>query len=127
MKILVADDEEAIRTMFSEWLEMEGHQVITAKDGLEGIMVFNDQKPDLVITDFHMPNVNGATLTHHVKSQYPGIPVIMFTGRAERFSRAEAERIGASAYIPKPVTLERLKQAIDDCAAICRMDTTPTL
>ena len=113
MRILLAEDDETIRKMYGQWLEIEGHTVLLAKDGMEGLQVFNEQKPELVITDFRMPNVNGATLTHHVKSQDKDIPVIILTGYSERFTRAEAEQIGANEYLQKPVEFARLKQIID--------------
>jgi len=113
MRILVAEDDGAIRSLLSTWLGTMGHEAILAADGLEGILIFNEQKPDLVITDCWMPNVNGGTLTHHVKGQDQNIPVIMLTGFSERFTRAEAERLGANEYLQKPVDLAHLKQVID--------------
>jgi DNA-binding response OmpR family regulator len=113
MRILLAEDDEATRTLLGEWLEMQGHQALLAKDGLEGILMFNGHKPDIVITDCLMPQVSGKTLTQHVKCQSQDTPVIMLTGFSERFTRAEAERIGANEYLQKPVVLERLKQILD--------------
>jgi|Napbiome12C3dose_1001474.scaffolds.fasta_scaffold07238_2 DNA-binding response OmpR family regulator len=113
MRILVVEDDEAVLTMLGTWLRTLGHEALLAVDGLQGIMVFNEQKPDLVITDCWMPQVNGATLTHHVKSQDQNTPVIMLTGFSERFSRAEAERLGANEYMQKPINLERLQQVIE--------------
>jgi len=127
MRILLAEDDAATRSMLGEWLEMLGHQPLPAKDGLEGIVMFNEHKPDLVITDCVMPQVNGRTLTQHVKFQSPDIPVIMLTGFSERFSRAEAEGIGANEYLQKPVVLERLKQIIDTYDRYYANDPTPTL
>jgi len=127
MRILLAEDDEATRTMLGEWLEEQGHQALLAKDGLEGIMVFNGHKPDLVITDCLMPQVSGRTLTQHVKCQNQDIPVIMLTGFSERFTRAEAERIGANEYLQKPVMLARLKQVIDMYDRYYAVDPTPTL
>ncbi len=127
MRILLAEDDESTRTMLGEWLEMEGHQALLAKDGLEGIMAFNDHKPDIVITDCLMPQVSGRTLTQHVKCQSPDIPVIMLTGFSERFSRAEAEAVGANEYLQKPVVLARLKQIIDMYDRYYADDPTPTL
>ena len=127
MRILVAEDDEATRTMLGEWLEMQGHQPLLAKDGLEGILLFNGHRPELVITDCQMPQVSGRTLTQHVKCQNQSIPVIMLTGFSERFSRAEAERIGANEYLQKPVLLERLKQIIDTYDRYYAADSTPAL
>lgn len=127
MLILVVDDDEAIRNMMGSWVKMMGHDVLLAEDGLEGIIMFNSHRPDLVITDCRMPNVSGATLTHHVKFQNENIPVIMFTGFSERFSRAEAERIGANEYLQKPVELARLKQIIETFDRYYSTDATPRI
>jgi DNA-binding NtrC family response regulator len=125
MKILVAEDDEAIRTMLGNWLTTLGHEPLLAKDGLEGIVAFNEQKPDMVITDFWMPKVNGGTLTFHIKFQDQDTPVVVYTGFSERFTRAEAERIGANAYLQKPVDLQELQQIIELYReALC---PTPTL
>lgn len=113
MRILVVEDDGAILNMLGTWLGSLGHEALLAEDGLQGIIVFNEQKPDLVITDCWMPKVNGATLTHHVKSQDQNTPVIMLTGFSERFSRVEAERLGANEYMQKPINLERLQQIIE--------------
>lgn len=113
MRILVVEDDESIRNMLGAWLGTLGYEALLAADGLEGIIVFNDQKPDMVITDCWMPKVNGATLTHHVKSQDQNTPVIMLTGFSERFSRAEAERLGANEYMQKPINLARLQQVVE--------------
>ena len=113
MRILLAEDDDTTRRMISEWLTKLGHQVILAKDGLEGIVAFNDHTPELVITDCLMPQVCGRTLTQHVKNRNGNIPVIMLTAFSERFSRAEAERIWANEYLQKPVTMSQLQQAIE--------------
>lgn len=127
MRILLAEDDEATRTTLGEWLEIQGHQVLLAKNGLEGIMLFNGNKPDLVVTDCLMPEVSGRTLTQHVKCQSQETPVIMLTGFSERFTRAEAERIGANEYLQKPVVLEQLKQILEIHDRYYTADPTPAL
>lgn len=127
MRILLAEDDAATRTMLGEWLEIQGHQPLLAKDGLEAIVLFNEHKPELVITDCQMPQVSGRTVTQHVKCQNQSIPVIMLTGFSERFTRAEAERIGANEYLQKPVMLERLKQIIETFDRYYAADSTPAL
>lgn len=127
MRILVAEDDETIRIMLGNWLKTLGHEALLAADGLEGILIFNEQKPDLVITDCWMPKVTGATLTHHVKNQDQDIPVIVLTGFSERFSRSEAERLGANEYLQKPINLAQLAQVIAIYDRYYTAHPTPTL
>ena len=72
-KILVVDDELSIRVMLTHMLEQDGHQVIVAEDGEQGIILYHENLPDLVISDLVMPNKNGIDMILELKKEYPGL------------------------------------------------------
>ena len=80
LRILVVDDELAIRDVITSYLAAEGHEVTTANDGLHAFDIFTRSSWDLVITDRSMPRMRGDELAARVKSLHPEVPVIMLTG-----------------------------------------------
>jgi CheY-like chemotaxis protein len=79
-RILVADDNEAIRDLVSELLEFLGFEVALAINGIEALAVFIKSTFDLVLTDFEMPAMDGLCLAGHIKERSPSTPVILLTG-----------------------------------------------
>ena len=79
-RILVVDDEQAIREILSKMLTWTGFEVEVACTGYEGLDLFRKLPFDLVITDLEMPEMNGWILTSHIKKQSPDTPVLLVTG-----------------------------------------------
>nr|HID59596.1 response regulator [Desulfobacterales bacterium] len=109
-KILVVDDNEVILRIVRNILESEGYLVITAKNGLEAMKLVFEERPDLIITDYIMPKMDGINLIKKLKSQLTTryIPVVMLTAKDEVDSEAEVIDAGADDYITKPVNAKRL-------------------
>ena len=109
-KILIVDDNVVILKLLCHLLESEGYLVVTAKDGLEALKMASMEKPDLIITDFLMPNMDGVTLIRKLKSQMATrfIPIIMLTAKNEVESEIEVIDAGADDYLTKPVVPKRL-------------------
>jgi len=103
--ILVVDDEEMTRDVLAQALKIMGYNPITAEDGLEALHMIKDSKPDLVITDIHMPKMNGLELLQAAKTFDPEIPVILITGFDAEEARTSAHDFEASALITKPFRL----------------------
>ena len=78
--ILIVDDEETIRALFTETLEEQGHTATTAKDGFEGLQLVKQQDFALVFLNLTMPRMNGAQLFQRIKAIKPDLPVIIITG-----------------------------------------------
>lgn len=78
--ILIVDDEETIRALFTETLEEQGHTATTAKDGFEGLQLVKQQDFALVFLNLTMPRMNGAQLFQRIKTLKPDLPVIIITG-----------------------------------------------
>jgi len=109
-KILVADDNKIVRKTLRKVLENENHRVITAEDGLEAMKQVMQEKPDLIITDFLMPKMDGMTLIKKLRSQSVGrnIPIIMLTAKDEVDFEIKGIDAGADDYLIKPVNPKRL-------------------
>jgi two-component system response regulator VicR len=108
-KILVVEDEEAIRDGLRECLEMENYQVFTANDGEEALLKAEDHKFDLVLLDIMMPKRNGFDVCRILRKKNPNLVIIMLTAKDEETSKVMSLDIGADDYITKPFsTLELL-------------------
>lgn len=81
-RILLVEDDVMVSEMLQEHLELGGYEVATAADGIEGLEVFQVFKPDLVVTDYAMPRMNGVTMILRLHEMAPDLPVIMVTGYA---------------------------------------------
>jgi DNA-binding NtrC family response regulator len=112
--ILVVDDELGIRALLSEILTDEGHTVELAENAAQARAVRERMKPDLVLLDIWMPDVDGITL---LKEWGSGgqltMPVIMMSGHGTIDTAVEATRCGALAFLEKPITLQKLLRAVE--------------
>ena len=107
-KILVIDDQRSIRNTLKDILEYEKHEVITAENGEEGIEIFEQEKPDVVLCDIKMPNMDGMEVLEKIMSMPYEVPVIMISGHGNIDTAVEAIKKGAYDFIEKPLDLNRL-------------------
>jgi len=112
-KILVVDDEEALRTVLSTELEGEGYQVSTAGDGEEAIRILGSQQFHLILLDIKMPNVDGFEVLKFVKQKQPSTKVIMLTGFADLKNAIESKKLGAEDFVSKPYDLVDLLTTVE--------------
>ncbi|HEY8791630.1 MAG TPA: response regulator transcription factor [Gaiellaceae bacterium] len=111
MKILVVDDERAVRESLRRALELEGYQIELAADGqeaLERLEANGDGQPDAVILDVLMPNVDGLEVCRRLRRSGNRVPVLMLTARDEIDNRVAGLDAGADDYVTKPFALEEL-------------------
>ena len=112
--ILVVDDELGIRALLSEILTDEGHTVELAENAAQARQVRESLRPDLVLLDIWMPDVDGVTLLKEWNSGGQlTMPVIMMSGHGTIDTAVEATKVGASAFLEKPITLQKLLKAVD--------------
>jgi two-component system alkaline phosphatase synthesis response regulator PhoP len=99
--ILVVDDEPEIVKLVRAYLEAAGYRVVTAKDGRDALVVTRHEKPDLIILDLTMPEMDGLEFTRRLR-QEKDTPIIMLTARVEETDRIIGLELGADDYVTKP-------------------------
>ncbi|MBI1804567.1 MAG: response regulator [Ignavibacteriae bacterium] len=112
-RILVVDDENALRTVLSSELSSAGYDVATASDGDEAISEVQNKKFDLVLLDIKMPRVDGFEVLKFIKKSYPTVRVIMLTGFADLKNAIESKKHGAEDFVSKPYDLVDLLTTIE--------------
>ena len=113
-KVLFVDDDRILRHMIQEKLDKykTTFTVLTAEDGLDAVKELKKNSISLVVTDLHMPQMDGFALLAHLSEKYPDIPVIIQTGYGTSKSRKHALERGAVGYIEKPLKIEQLAEKI---------------
>ena len=109
MKVLVVDDERAVRESLRRALELEGYEVELAGDGAEALYRLQaNGQPDAVVLDVLMPGVDGLEVSRRLRRKGNSVPILMLTARAEVENRVEGLDAGADDYLAKPFALEEL-------------------
>lgn len=102
LKILIADDEERIVSLVSDFLRAAGYETVTAADGAEALKKFHDEGDfSLVLLDIMMPEIDGWEVCREIRKE-SGVPIIMLTARAEEFDQLMGFESGADEYVTKP-------------------------
>jgi len=103
IKILTIDDEYLIREIITDYLEENGYEVIQAENGKKGVEVFRSEKPDLVLVDLRMPEMDGLDVLSIISKEAPQTPIIMVSGTGILQDAIDAIRKGAWDYVSKPI------------------------
>ncbi len=112
-KILIIEDEDALRETIAELLLMAGYEIAVAKDGLEGLEKVQEEVPDLILCDVMMPKLDGyGFLEQHQLSIYSHIPVLLLSAKIEETDQLIGIALGAEEYINKPFDFQELNQVI---------------
>lgn len=111
-KILVVDDEQNMRVALYEALSRGGHEVTVAENGRMALTLLAKSKPDLVITDIRMPEMDGIEMLRQIKTLHPALPVVIITGYATVETAVEAMKQGAEDYILKPFPVEVIEETV---------------
>ncbi len=114
MRVLLIDDDPAVRGSIRRVLDLAGYEVVAAADGPEGIQQFTSEKIDLVLLDLNLPSDRGWDVFERLTAESPLVPVVIITGMSNQYGTARAA--GASALIEKPIEapelLETLRQLL---------------
>lgn len=120
MKLLIIDDEWPNLEVLKLSLGCEGYDVMIARSGEEGLKIFMEERPRLVLTDIKMPGIDGIEVLKRIKAIDPGAEVIIITGHGEMDTAVAALHYGASDFVTKPIQdkvlmsgLERAKKKIE--------------
>lgn len=112
MRVLIADDERSVGTSLAELVRRCQHEVVeVVTSGLEAIHAYGRHNPDVVLMDYQMPKLNGATACRNIVAKYPGARVILVSGILR-----DTNGTGAFAILTKPVNLDQLYAALYDAA-----------
>jgi two-component system chemotaxis response regulator CheY len=112
--VVIVDDSAVIRQLVSMTLEKEGYEVVTAVDGKDALDKIEGIKIDMVISDLHMPQMDGIEFIKQLraKNECKFTPIIMLTTESQEHKKQEGKKAGASGWIVKPFNARQLKDAI---------------
>jgi len=117
LRCIIVDDDKNIRELLSEILQLQGYSVNgTAKDGIEGVRLFDKQRPDIVFLDVRMPNMNGIDALKEIRKVSVHAKVIMITADSSNIKKTLLDS-GADYVIFKPFKLETIQNALDQITA----------
>lgn len=111
-QILVADDEDSVRDLLTKSLQMMGHKVVGAANGVEALRVSQDKRFDLAFVDWSMPHMNGLELIQKLQETCPEMPVVMVTGWSDKENLESLSASGIDHVITKPFDMERIRETI---------------
>ncbi|MDA0769997.1 MAG: hypothetical protein BZY79_03710 [SAR202 cluster bacterium Casp-Chloro-G4] len=110
--ILVVEDEEGVRDLLVQLLQMGGYSAIAVDNGLDAIASFKEEHYDLVFTDYRMPGISGAEVTRAIKAFDSRIPVVVVTGWDPETFKDELECAGADHILQKPFDMDDLLELV---------------
>jgi len=111
-KILVIDDEKATLKMFRLFLDLYGFEIHTAESGEEGLLLFDREKPGIVLTDIKMPGMDGIEVLKEIKRRAPQTEVIVITGHGDMDLAIQALNLDAADFINKPIQRQSLENGL---------------
>lgn len=107
-RVLVVDDDRAIRESLARALELDGYEVEMASDGAAALGAIRERRPDVAVLDVMMPNIDGLTVCRVLRAERDRLPILMLTARTETPDRVAGLDAGADDYLPKPFDLDEL-------------------
>ena len=114
-QILIIEDDQTMRDVMARALRMHGYDVDVAKDGAEGLAMWDAKRPDAVVTDVLMPNVDGIETILALRSRDPDVRIVAVSGgdsRASFLALDSASDLGATVVLPKPFSPDELASAV---------------
>jgi DNA-binding NtrC family response regulator len=108
MKVLLVDDEVEFVETLSKRLKMRDLKADTVHDGEHAVSFVEKEEPDVMVLDLRMPGMDGMDVLRNIKKAYPGTQVIILTAHGTDKDKEEAEKLGVSAFLKKPVEIETL-------------------
>ena len=118
-RVLIADDEESMRTLVARAIAMDGHEIVTAQDGAEALDILTRENGafDLLLTDIQMPIMDGIALALSATRDYPDLVILLMTGFAHQRERASNLQAIAHDVITKPFSVADIRTAVADALA----------
>jgi DNA-binding NtrC family response regulator len=111
-KILVIDDEEGIRSLLDTLLSRKGYEVVLASSGQKGLELFRRERPDVVVLDLRMPEMDGLTVLKELRRLDSQRPVVVLTGVGTPVLEQQVHALGVTEFVEKEFSLHRLGDAL---------------
>ncbi len=118
MTLLYAEDEIGIRKNIADSLRYYTKEIFEASDGEEAFKIYKEKQPDIILTDIHMPNLDGISLVQKIRKEDTKIPIIMLTAHTDKDYLLEAVELKMEKYIVKPIDLDELFEALEKCIKV---------
>lgn len=112
-RVLIVDDDAALRQLLRLTLPAEEYRLLEAADGQEALEIVERQKPDLVLLDWRMPSRSGEEVLAELKAFFPEVPVVVLTAEIEARHRMVAETLGADVFLTKPFSPLQLLDTVE--------------
>lgn len=118
-RVLIADDEDSMRTLVARAIAMDGHEIVTAQDGAEALEILTQEDGafDLLLTDIQMPVMDGIALALSAARDFPRLTVLLMTGFADQRERASNLNAIVHDVITKPFSVADIRTAVADALA----------
>lgn len=113
LSILFVEDEDILRNQISETLKIFFEKVYIAKDGIEALELFREEKPDIILSDIKMPKMDGLKLSEKIREKNHNIPIILLTSFSDQTTLLKALNIGIDGYILKPLELNNFLETFE--------------
>ncbi|MDK1375139.1 MULTISPECIES: response regulator [unclassified Sinorhizobium] len=111
-RILITEDEDALRSFVARALRLDGHETVEAGDGADGLARLQSQAFDLLLSDIRMPVMDGIELAHQASAAFPALKILLMTGYAEQRERADDLSGKVVDVISKPFSLPDIRKAV---------------
>ncbi|TPW27293.1 response regulator [Pararhizobium mangrovi] len=116
-RILIAEDEEVLRSFVARALRLDGHETVEAGDGEEGLDQLRRDACDLLLSDIRMPVMDGIELAHRTADEFPATKILLMTGFAEQRERTDSLRKIVVDVVDKPFSLPEIRAAVSTALA----------
>jgi len=127
-KVLVVDDEASVGEVLTDFFTSKGYEVICASGGLEGLSKAEKHRPDVILLDVRMPDLDGVTVLRRIREVNPWVGILMMSGNTDTDAAKETLQLGAFDYILKPFDFDYLERAVHKMlSAAASPDTAPGL
>jgi len=117
MRVMVAEDDPALSVFLQKGLELEGHRVELAADGVTAVEQIEEDHPDLLVLDLGLPQLDGVDVLRALRDRFPAMSILVLTGRSQLPQKIECLNLGADDYLIKPFSLHEL---LARCRAVAR-------
>ncbi len=116
LKFLYVEDDSSTKEEIVRFFQRRNLNIITAANGREGLTIYHEQKPDVVLSDIRMPEMDGLQMIEAIKDDNPDIPAVITTAYSDYSYLLEAIEIGVNGYVLKPIDLQKLLKIIEKCS-----------